>query len=423
MRTSLRWLFRNEVSTGRQTIDRIPCRKLENPAHCPHNTSVPPLTFGDQYRATGACLAAAACLLSNSAAAQQPPGQSSQPAVAFPDAPGAQPNQQPYPTNPQAPPPPPPPPPYASQTPSGPPPAYGSQPAPGAAPSGYPPGPPPNVAPAPAPQPYPNQPPPAYPPQAYPPPQQPAYPPPAQPYPPPQTQPGVSQQPTYASGAVETPAGTGQSPSRLEIPDFSVRIDPLNWVVEGQLGFEIEVEALEWLTIETVPRFVMAHEPLTLPDNIRQYSNGLGPLAGASLSAGFWLEGDSFRGTVIRAGLTRYGYRYASIAKKGERTEGQPLDEASLTQTRLTLMLGSGRRFGYFTLGGGFGIEYELFDRERQCLERPSGPWEMVTKVGCDSREFLLRRRESEPDAANLRSFLFPLEFVFRFSVGVVFDD
>jgi hypothetical protein len=202
-----------------------------------------------------------------------------------------------------------------------------------------------------------------------------------------------------------------------------VRIDPLNWVVEGQLGLEIEVEALEWLTIETVPVFVMAHEPLALPDGIRQYSNGLGPLSGASLSAGFWLEGDSFRGTVVRAGLTRYGYHYASIAKKGEADEGERLDEATLTQTRLTLMLGSGRRFGYFTLGGGFGIEYELFDRARQCLEQKgNGRWE-TKPDGCDSREYIMRRRVSEPDAANVRGFLFPLEFTFRFSLGVVFDD
>lgn len=206
------------------------------------------------------------------------------------------------------------------------------------------------------------------------------------------------------------------------MPDFSVRIDPLNWIVEGQLGIELEVEAFEWLTFETVPIFVMAHEPLALPDRVRQYSNGIGPLAGASLSAGFWLEGDSFRGTVVRAGITRYGYEYASFAKPGEARENERLDHATLTQTRLTLLLGSGRRFGYFTIGGGFGIEYELFDRARQCLETSGGRW-YTKRDGCDRREFLMRRRESEGDAANIRGFLFPLEFTFRFSLGVVFDD
>lgn len=199
-----------------------------------------------------------------------------------------------------------------------------------------------------------------------------------------------------------------------------MRVDPLNWIVSGKLGFELEVEALEWLTIETVPIFVMAHEPFSLPSFVQQYSNGLGPLAGASLSAGFWLEGDSFRGTVIRAGLTNYAYRYVSFEKIGFDERGDVLDSAKLTQTRLNVMLGSGRRFGYFTIAGGFGIEYDLRD-ERQCLVQQA---QWVTKNdGCRRSDYVLRRRKDEPDAANLRGFLYPFEFVFRFSLGVVFDD
>lgn len=186
------------------------------------------------------------------------------------------------------------------------------------------------------------------------------------------------------------------------------------------MGFELEVEALEWLTIETVPIFVMAREPFSMPSMVQQESNGLGPLSGASLSAGFWLEGDSFRGTVIRAGLTNYSYRYRSFEKLPNEERGSELDQTTLTQTRLSVMLGSGRRFGYFTIAGGFGIEYDLRD-ERQCLEQQA---QWVTKrTGCDRSEYMLRRRKDEPDAANLRGFLYPFEFVFRFSLGVVFDD
>lgn len=200
-----------------------------------------------------------------------------------------------------------------------------------------------------------------------------------------------------------------------------MRVDPLNWIVNGKLGFELEVEALEWLTIETVPIFVMAHEPFSLPSYVQQYSNGLGPLSGASLSAGFWLEGDSFRGTVIRAGLTNYSYRYVSFEKLPNDERGGQLDEAKLTHTRLNVMLGSGRRFGYFTIAGGFGIEYELSD-ERRCLDK--NQVQTVTKSdGCSRSQYLLVRRKDQPDTANLRGFLYPFEFVFRFSLGVVFDD
>jgi hypothetical protein len=211
----------------------------------------------------------------------------------------------------------------------------------------------------------------------------------------------------------------------LRFPDFSVRVDPLNWLLEGHLGFEIEIEAFEWLTLETVPIFVTTNEPFAMPSNVREYSDGLGPLSGASLSAGFWLGGNSFQGTVLRAGITNYNYRYDSIAKAGEATTnaGNVLDSVSVSQNRLTLMLGSGRRFGYFTIAGGFGIEYELND-QRRCIQREtSGSMFRTTDEGCARDELILLRRRSEPDAANLRGPFFPVELIFRFSLGVVFDD
>ena len=234
--------------------------------------------------------------------------------------------------------------------------------------------------------------------------------------------------PTYATAPQEAPvsvAAAGSEPTELRFPDFSVRVDPLNWLLEGHLGFEIEIEAFEWLTLETVPIFVTTNEPFALPSNVREYSDGLGPLSGASLSAGFWLGGNSFQGTVLRAGITNYNYRYDSIAKAGEATTnaGNVLDSVSVSQNRLTLMLGSGRRFGYFTIAGGFGIEYELND-QRRCIQREtSGSMFRTTDEGCARDELILLRRRSEPDAANLRGPFFPVELIFRFSLGVVFDD
>ncbi len=227
---------------------------------------------------------------------------------------------------------------------------------------------------------------------------------------------------------MEAPVGIASdagSSTGFEFPDFSVRIDPLNWLLEGHLGFELEVEAYEWLTFETVPLFVMTDEPFVMPSNIKEYSNGLGPLAGASISAGFWLEGDSFQGTVIRAGITNYAYRYESTAKAGEPTAatGEPLETVDVRENRLTLMLGSGRRFGYFTIAGGMGIEYELNDQRRCITRETSGSMFMTTDQGCAADELVLLRRTSQPDAANLRGPFFPVDIVFRFSVGVVFDD
>ncbi len=202
----------------------------------------------------------------------------------------------------------------------------------------------------------------------------------------------------------------------MKFPDFSVRIDPLNWLLDGRLGIEIEVEAFEWLTIETIPLFVVGSEPILLADTVRQHSDGWGPLAGASLSAGFWLEGDSFRGTVLRAGLTSYALRYQGIGPDGE-----VVDEAPLSEQRLSFMLGSGRRWGYFTLSGGFGLEYEL-NHDRRCVVR-DGLISRATTDGCRDGDYFVLYDEALGHAENLRGPLFPVEFIFRFSLGFVIDE
>jgi hypothetical protein len=298
--------------------------------------------------------------------------------VAFPDPPGV--------------PPPPPPPPYAAPSTI---PAPESSILPPAAPT-------PAAEPAPAPQPATEHAPPSYAPS-------------------PPLPNGPSRPPAYAAAAEEQSYVAPEPEQETKFPDFSVRVDPLNWIIYGKLGFELELEAFEWLTIETVPVFVTTQEPVFLADDVKQYSDGLGPLAGASLSAGFWLEGDSFRGTVLRVGVTSYAYRYETIGQKGEPQDGEVFDRAKLSQTRLLFMLGSGRKIGYFTLAGGFGIEYEL-NRDRRCaIETPNTSFEASTS-GCDSDQFELLRRSSERDVDNLRGPLFPFDFSVRFSLGFVLD-
>jgi hypothetical protein len=303
-------------------------------------------------------------------------------AAAFPDPPGS-------------PPPPPPPPPYATTPPTGPMPT-------------------PYVAEPPAPAPGPT----SAPPEAY------GY---ASAVPPatvteaPPPSPPSGAQPAYAAAPVEQPYVAPEPEQETKFPDFSLRIDPLNWIIYGKLGVEVELEAFEWLTIETIPVFVAMQEPVFLADGVKQYSNGLGPLAGASLSAGFWLEGDSFRGTVLRVGVTSYAYRYETIGQRGEPKEGEVFDEAKLSQTRLMFMLGSGRKIGYFSLAGGFGIEYEL-NRDRRCARQtPTGSF-VDSSEDCDSDQFELLRRSSQRDVENLRGPLFPFDFSVRFSLGFVLD-
>lgn len=356
--------------------------------------------------------AVAGWLWSSTTAAQQPDGYGAPPSATF------------APTD-QGVPPPPPPPPYANVPGASPTPAYGTPQAPppayGAAPEPYPPPPGPAAAPDPYAQPV-SPPPPAY---GYPAPQpEPGY---AQPAPgyaqpaPNYAQPSYAQ-PSYAAQPVDA-SYSGTDDGAFTFPDFSVRVDPLNWLLDGHLGFELEVEAFEWLTFETVPIFVTTNEPFSLPSNVREYSNGWGALAGASLNAGFWIGGNSFQGTVLRAGFTNYSYRYESMPKRGEGgfETGEVLDAVNSVQRRLTVMLGSGRRFGFLALAGGFGIEYDLLGH-RRCIER-QGTQYFETDRDCARDELMLLRRRSEPDAANLRGPFFPVELVFRFSIGVVFDD
>lgn len=227
-------------------------------------------------------------------------------------------------------------------------------------------------------------------------------------------------QPTYAATPAQQPYAPEPEPE-LDFPDFSIRVDPLNWIIYGKLGFELEFEVFEWLTLETVPVFVVMQEPVFLADDVKQYSDGLGPLAGASLSAGFWLEGDSFRGTVLRLGITSYAYRYETIGQRGEPQEGEVFDTAKLSQTRVVFMLGSGRKIGYFTLAGGFGIEYELGHDKRCAVQTPNAMFQPSTKT-CDSGQFELLRRSSQRDVENLRGPLFPFDFSVRFSLGFVLD-
>jgi hypothetical protein len=236
--------------------------------------------------------------------------------------------------------------------------------------------------------------------------------------------PGYGQPPPPGYGQ-PPPPGYGQPPpyynqpppprddDEFEIPGFSVRIDPLNWLLAGRLGFELEVQLWEFITVETIPVFVTESTPVFMnlrnhEDTLSQHSDGLGALAGASLGLGFWLEGDPFEGTVLRAAITNYGLSYHSDDDQG--TIDGPVDHV---ERHFYGFIGSYNRWGPFTLGGGLSLGVELND-ETRC---PPG----IADADCDEDELLIKI-DRDNGVANLNSWLHPVQLNFSLSLGFIID-
>lgn len=197
-------------------------------------------------------------------------------------------------------------------------------------------------------------------------------------------------------------------------PALSIRIDPLNWLLNGRLGIELETQIYKFISFEMVPVFVTSE----LPPNLRwgtdgivsQESNGVSALAGTSVGAGFWLSGKPLRGTVVRAILTNYSYTYKASDENGV------FDSVSHVDRHFYGYLGGHSTWGLFTLAGGFGIGVEL-NKEQRCQANGR-----VTTSGCRNDEFdiALDRTWARPPA-NLHSSTYPIELMFRLSLGVTF--
>lgn len=208
----------------------------------------------------------------------------------------------------------------------------------------------------------------------------------------------------------------------FEVPPFSIRIDPFNWLIEGRLGLELEVGVWEFISVELVPVFVVNTEPPSFDysgreDPISQHSNGLGPISGTSIGAGFWLAGRPFRGYVARLVFTNYGYQYR--AANSVRT----FDTVTFTERRLMAYFGSHSQFGIFSIGGGIGLAYELNQVER-CFAGGSGA--LVASNDCpdDEQQILVEpgRTNGRVVVDDLNGGLHPFYIEARFSVGLAFD-
>jgi len=262
----------------------------------------------------------------------------------------------------------------------------------------------PAAPPSPAPAPAPGTAPPATPP-----------PPPQQPYAAnPQAQPGYGA--TY--GEPPPPPAPPQK-EESPIPPFSIRVDPFNWILEGQLGFELEVGVAKWLSIETVPMFVVDESPPWLnlgggDSRVYQHSGGLGPLAGATLGVNFW-PSKLFKGYVIRTGLSNYSLEYETRA-----SDGQRVDFLSHTKRQFYLMLGSIERWGAFTIAGGIGFGYDL-NKESRCV---ASTYPFATAPGdCDEIQIKVPEPGSNVvGVASVTPFAYPWEILARISLGVTID-
>ena len=199
---------------------------------------------------------------------------------------------------------------------------------------------------------------------------------------------------------------------------FSVRIDPFNWILQGQLGFELEAGVTSWLSIETVPVFVVDETPPWLnfgggDSRIYQTSGGWGALSGASLGVNFWPR-KLFNGYVIRTGLTNYSMEYETRTQAGGR-----VDSASHVRRQFYLMFGSMNRWGPFTLSGAIGLGYDL-NKETRCY--PANARLGDAKPGdCDEIQIATPVGSGLAPVA-VTPFAYPWDILGRISLGFVID-
>jgi hypothetical protein len=191
----------------------------------------------------------------------------------------------------------------------------------------------------------------------------------------------------------------------------------------GQIGVELEVGVLSWLSVETVPMFVADETPPWLNfgggnSRIYQHSNGWGALAGASLGVNFWPT-RLFKGYVIRVGLVDHALDYET-----KDATGRQIDEVSHTKRELYALLGSMSRLGPFTIGGGIGLGYDLNKETRCYTPTRSGFFDRssFSPGDCDEIDIGVPTGSGSEGIAAVTPFTYPWEILARFSLGVTID-
>jgi hypothetical protein len=215
--------------------------------------------------------------------------------------------------------------------------------------------------------------------------------------------------------------------SKSELPTMSVRIDPLNWLLFGRLGFELECQVWKFISIELVPMFVVNDQPPALnlnlsglPNTLYQKSAGIGALAGTSIGAGFWFNGKPMEGYVLRAELTDYVINYDSR----DPTSG-PIDHVQYVDRQFQVLIGSHSKWGPVTLAGTFGIG-TMLNRQNRCFT--GNTVATASTSGCpNNKELSIAATNRDPvngvpmTVVNLHDWTYPITLNMRISLGVVF--
>ncbi len=200
---------------------------------------------------------------------------------------------------------------------------------------------------------------------------------------------------------------------------MSVRIDPLNWLLWGRLGLELESQIWKFMSIELVPMFVVNDQPPFLnfnlsgvPNNLYQSSAGVGALAGASVGVGFWFNGKPMEGYVLRAELTDYVFNYDSRDTLGS------IDHVQYVDREFQVLIGSHSKWGPVTLAGTFGIG-TMLNRQNRCFT--GSTLSSHSTSGCVNNKELTIAVTRDLIQQNLHDWTYPVTLVMRISLGVVF--
>gem|GEM_PF-687165 len=192
-----------------------------------------------------------------------------------------------------------------------------------------------------------------------------------------QPQPGYNQPPPgYSYGQ---PGGYGGGPPPPPPPadpgfdQYSIRFDPLMWILDGRPSLELEYAPIKWLSIEVAPMLATK----ALISDIRQSGGGV------SGSLGFWLDGTAYSGTVLRplvqVNAMTYQSPYEPEGAYNEDVDG--LLEYKHTETRVGGMIASHHRWGGFTIVTGFGILVDTAaEKDPDCDKSPT-PGKCVLRV------------------------------------------
>ena len=216
------------------------------------------------------------------------------------------------------------------------------------------------------------------------------------------------------------PPKVSDEESKFEMPAWSVRIDPFNWLLAGRLGLELESQIWKFISVELVPQFVVNDQPpylnlnlIGVPNTLRQKSAGLGALAGTSIGVGFWLNGKPMEGYVLRAEITNYSIDYDSA-----------IDHVNYVERELQVLIGQHSKWGPFTIAGTFGIGSMLNKHER-CFKSAFDVGSAQTS-GCPNGKQMLLAVATDSTTGqlgvlNLNGWLYPIDLVMRISLGVAF--